>query len=214
MDLYGREAISIDVGQRLKSLREERGISMRTLAKNSGLSANALSMIERGLTSPSISTLFKIASALGVPITDFFRSQPERQKVVFSRAHQRTRIPFLRGLWEGMGGETFAGRMNAFTINLDNGANSGPHQIVHTGAEFVFCLRGKLEYNVNNERYLLETGDSLMFAAHLTHRWRNPGPGACTAVIIISCHEEGDRLSEFNHVTGAIEESKPPGDKV
>ncbi len=72
MDLFGKEAISVDVGQRLKTLREERGISMRTLARNSGLSANALSMIERGLTSPSISTLFKIATALGVPITDFF----------------------------------------------------------------------------------------------------------------------------------------------
>ena len=57
MDLFGKEAISVDVGQRLKALREERGISMRTLARNSGLSANALSMIERGLTSPSISTL-------------------------------------------------------------------------------------------------------------------------------------------------------------
>ncbi|MFN7035469.1 MAG: helix-turn-helix domain-containing protein, partial [Bellilinea sp.] len=155
MDLFGKEAISVDVGQRLKALREERGISMRMLARNSGLSANALSMIERGLTSPSVSTLFKIATALGVPITDFFREEAERKKIVFSKANERTRIPFLRGIWEGMGSESFSGRLNAFIITLENGANSGPHPIVHTGSEFVFCLRGHLEYEVDEERYQL-----------------------------------------------------------
>jgi transcriptional regulator with XRE-family HTH domain len=60
-------------------------------------------MIERGMTSPSIGTLFKLASALGVPITAFFRTQPEKQKVVYCKAAERSRIPFLRGLWEGMG---------------------------------------------------------------------------------------------------------------
>ncbi len=200
MDLFGKEAISVDVGQRLKALREERGISMRMLARNSGLSANALSMIERGLTSPSVSTLFKIATALGVPITDFFREEAERKKIVFSKANERTRIPFLRGIWEGMGSESFSGRLNAFIITLENGANSGPHPIVHTGSEFVFCLRGHLEYEVDEERYQLETGDSLIFAAHLPHRWRNPGPVVCTAIIVISCHAEGDKAAEFKHV--------------
>jgi transcriptional regulator with XRE-family HTH domain len=52
-----RQAISIDVGNRLRQLREARKVSMRTLATMSGLSANALSMIERGKTSPSVSTL-------------------------------------------------------------------------------------------------------------------------------------------------------------
>ena len=50
MVLYQREALSVDVGGRLRELRESRGISMRTLATRSGLSANALSMIERGKT--------------------------------------------------------------------------------------------------------------------------------------------------------------------
>src|SRR5512142_2145450 len=107
MDPYGREAESVDVGQRLRVLREERGISMRTLARNSGLSANALSMIERGLTSPSVSTLNKLAMALEIPITAFFRHQPDRQAIVHRKASQRTRVPLLRGLWEDLGGESF-----------------------------------------------------------------------------------------------------------
>ncbi len=54
MSLYGNDAESVDVGSRLRELRELRGISMRSLAEKSGLSANALSMIERGKTSPSV----------------------------------------------------------------------------------------------------------------------------------------------------------------
>lgn len=206
MDIFGKEAISIDVGQRLKSLREERGVSMRGLARNSGLSANALSMIERGLTSPSVSTLVKIATALGVPVTAFFRTEPERQRVVFSKASERNRIPFLRGLWEGLGGEMFSGRVDAFMINLDSGGSSGPHNMLHSGSEFVFCLRGKLDYEVEGQRYLLETGDSLIFAAQLSHRWRNPGTTVCSAIIVISAFEEGERPAEF-HMAGTENEA-------
>lgn len=198
MEIYGKEAKSLDVGQRLKSLREARGISMRSLARSSGLSANALSMIERGRTSPSVSTLNKLANALGIPVTAFFRVEPERRKVVLCKAGERTRLPFLRGTWEGLGGESFDGRLNAFMVTLETGASSGPHGMLHTGAEFVFCLRGKLEYEVEGERYLLEAGDSLTFAAQLLHRWRNPGPNVVNAVIIISGFEEGEHPIEFH----------------
>jgi transcriptional regulator with XRE-family HTH domain len=71
---YQHDAVSLDVGARLRELRDERNISMRSLATKSGLSANALSMIERGKTSPSVSTLYKLADALGVPVTSFFWS--------------------------------------------------------------------------------------------------------------------------------------------
>ncbi len=65
MALYQHDAVSVNVGERLRELREARNISMRTLASRSGLSANALSMIERGKASPSVSTLYKLADALG-----------------------------------------------------------------------------------------------------------------------------------------------------
>ena len=79
MELIEQKFNSLDVGKILRIMREERDISMRSLARDSGLSANALSMIERGLTSPSVSTLNKIATALGIPITAFFRTEPSKQ---------------------------------------------------------------------------------------------------------------------------------------
>ena len=75
MEPFIREAASVNVASSLRELREARGISMRALATKSGLSANALSMIERGKTSPSVSTLYKLADALGVSITAFFGTE-------------------------------------------------------------------------------------------------------------------------------------------
>jgi transcriptional regulator with XRE-family HTH domain len=126
---FQRAAISVDVGTRLKELREIRNISMRTLATKSGLSANALSMIERGKTSPSVSTLYKLADALGISITAFFGAETEKKQVVFLKSDERTRISFTRGVFEALGGEQFAGRVEPFMLTLESSAASAttPH---------------------------------------------------------------------------------------
>lgn len=193
MDIYGQEAHSVDVGVRLRQLREERNLSMRSLATASGLSANALSMIERGKTSPSVSTLYKLADAMGVPITTFFGEQTEKKQVIFIHGQERYRVPFSRGVWEGLGGEQFSGRVEPFMLTLESGATSGPHPISHSGHEFVFCLRGQLEYSVEKKAYLLATGDSLLFAAQLSHRWRNPGHTVTNALIVLSGFSEEEQ---------------------
>jgi len=202
MVLYQRNASSVDVGGKLRELREARNISMRTLATKSGLSANALSMIERGKTSPSVSTLYKLAEALGVSITAFFASEMQRTQVVFLKADERTRVSFTRGVFEALGGEQFVGRVEPFMLTLENSANSGPRSMVHTGHEFVFCLRGQLEYQVERQIYQLSAGDSLLFAAQLKHRWKNPGGTVAAALIIISGFEEGEELHAMHWKKG------------
>ncbi len=206
MDPFGKEADSVDVGQRLRILRDERGISMRALARRSGLSANALSMIERGLTSPSVSTLNKLATALEVPITAFFRQEPVKEPMVFRKASERSRVPFLRGVMEGLGGEAFVGRVEAFLLTLESGGSSGPHGMIHTGHELVFCLRGTLEYQVNDQRFNMEPGDSLIFAAKMMHRWRNPGVSVANAIIVVSSFEDTERPGEY-HMASMISEA-------
>ncbi len=192
MALYQSNAVSVDVGTRLRELRELRGISMRALATKSGLSANALSMIERGKTSPSVSTLYKLADALGVSITAFFGTENEKQQVIFLKSDERIRIPFSRGVFEGLGGERFAGRVEPFVLTLESGANSGPHSMTHTGHEFVFCLRGELEYAVEKNVLLMSPGDSLLFAAQLRHKWKNPGRTVANALVVLSGFAEGE----------------------
>lgn len=192
MEDLQREKVYVDVGQRLRDLREAQNISMRTLAAKSKLSANALSMIERGKTSPSVSTLYRLADALGISITAFFGSLTDKKQVVFLKSDARTHMLFTRGVFETLGGEQFVGHVEPFILTLESGAFSGSHSMTHTGHEFVFCLRGQLEYQVEKNLFLLEAGDSLLFAAQLKHKWRNSGGYVTTALIIISGFAEGE----------------------
>jgi transcriptional regulator with XRE-family HTH domain len=198
------EALSVNVGARLRELREARSTSMRALAAKSGLSANALSMIERGRSSPSVSTLYKLAEALGVPITEFFAPEEQKRNVLMVRADERTRIPFVHGVWEGLGGEKFSGRVEPFVLTLESGASSGQHSMVHTGHEFVYCLRGQLEYLVERDLFELSPGDSLLFAAQLHHRWRNPGSTVTNALVVLSGFSEGERPNAMHWKTANL----------
>jgi uncharacterized cupin superfamily protein len=74
--------------------------------------------------------------------------------------------------------------------------------MLHTGHEFVMCLSGLLEYEVENQQFLLEPGDSLIFAAQLRHRWRNLGEANTTAIFVLAGFEQGERPSEFHLSSG------------
>ncbi|RME07625.1 MAG: cupin domain-containing protein [Anaerolineae bacterium] len=210
-EVFDHDAISVEVGKRLRELRQARNLSMRELARMSGLSANALSTIERCKSSPSVSTLYKLADALELPITAFFRTDAQQKDVVFVKGDERTRVAFHRGLWEGLGGERFSGRVEPFMLTLESGANSGRFPMAHTGHEFVLCLRGTLEYQVEDQVYTLEPGDSLLFAARLRHQWRNPGNTVTNAVFVLAGFAEGEKPSEFHLAGGQRGESADQG---
>ena len=192
------DLLIVDVGSRLRQLRQERGLSMRALARESGLSTNALSMIERGKTSPSVSTLIKIAGAMDIPITAFFREESTKQDIVYVKASERKRVNFQNGIWEGLGGENFSGFVEPFMITLESGASSGPFGMLHSGHEFVLCLEGLIDYEVEDQLFNMKPGDSLIFAAQLRHRWHNPGEGIAKAVIVLPGFERGERPSEYH----------------
>jgi transcriptional regulator with XRE-family HTH domain len=187
----------INVGKRLRALREERNVSMRAVARESGLSANALSMIERSLTSPSVSTLRKLAEALEIPITAFFRWEPERTDVVYCKSSDRTSVNIHNGIWEGLGGETFSGNLESFVLTLESGGSSGPQQMMHTGHEFVYCLSGTLEYIVDGTVYILQPGDNLIFAAQIPHSWRTTDEQV-QVIIVVSGFLVDERPSEYH----------------
>jgi transcriptional regulator with XRE-family HTH domain len=196
--MNNQDSPTIIVGHQIRTLRQERNLSIRELGRLSGLSANALSMIERGRASPSVSTLYRLTDALNVPITALFRQDQAQESVVFRAVSTRRKVPFPMGLWEGLGGEAFVGRMQPFMLTLESGAGSGPQKIVHTGHEFVMCLHGNLEYEVEGITYPMKPGDSLLFAARLAHRWRNPGKTLTQAIFVLSGFEEYEKPGIFH----------------
>jgi transcriptional regulator with XRE-family HTH domain len=207
MDLFNEDVLTIDVGARLRQLRTERNKSMRSLARDSGLSTNALSMIERGRTSPSVSTLYKLAEALDVPITAFFRLELPRHDLVFTRNADRKRVPINKGIWEGLGGEAFTGRIEPFILNLQPGSGSGQFGMLHSGSEFAMCLIGQIEYDVEGQKFILNPGDSLMFVAQQRHRWRNASDVPAQLMVVLAGFQQSERPSEFHLSSGKKGES-------
>lgn len=203
MNALHKNGVSVDVGARLKALRHDRKVSMRTLAKQSGLSANALSMIERGLTSPSVSTLSKLAGALEVPITAFFRQLPDQKKVVLSQEGERIQLRQICASWESLGSEKFTGPIDAYKLAMDEGGSSGPYPITHSGSEFIYVSSGQLQCVIDEQIYPLKAGDSLLFEACLGHSWSNPGPGAAVAIILSAAFEADERPAEYHLSPGS-----------
>jgi transcriptional regulator with XRE-family HTH domain len=164
---------TVDVGGRLRELRIERDLSIRALAEKSGLSINTLSLIENSKSSPSVSTLQLIAIALEEPITAFFETEMPKSSIVHIKANSRRRAVFEHGTLEDLGVGLTDRAVEPFVVRLESFAHSGPTPIVHTGYEFVFCLAGRIAYTIEEQTYLLEPGDSLLFESHLPHRWQN-----------------------------------------
>jgi transcriptional regulator with XRE-family HTH domain len=198
MEYLNQNAISVDIGERLRQLRTERKLSQRALARLSDLSANAINIIEQGKTSPTVSTLYKLADGLEVPVTTFFKVGNQEQGVVLVRGGERVRVPFARGMWEGLGGETFSGQFEPFMLTLEVGSSSGPFQMSHSGHEFVICLRGELEYEVEGATHHLKAGDSLLFSAHKEHRWRNPGKVVTNALFVLAGCASGENTPQLH----------------
>jgi transcriptional regulator with XRE-family HTH domain len=187
---------AVDVGQQLRALRGRQRLSIRALAELSGLNPNTLSLIENGKTSPSVATLQLLAAALGVRVTAFFETDAETGRVTCLKAGERPGFPFARGRLENLGAGLARRGLEPLLIVLEPKADSGPTPIVHTGREFVFCLEGQLAYTIEDQTYLLEPGDSLLFEAYLPHRWQNAGVTPSRSLLVLCPADERDQPTE------------------
>lgn len=173
------------VGRKLRDLRIKNGLSLRALAESSGLNVNTLSLVENGKSSPSVSTLQQLASALDVPIAAFFESKTIQKRMVFTPADQRPAISFGRTQMENLGKDLAGSYVQPFVVTLNPGAGSGEQTTVHTGHEFVYCLAGVIHYRVEDNDFFLQPGDSLVFEAHLPHCWINDSDNTAQLLLVL-----------------------------
>jgi len=193
---------TIDVGSQLRELRTRRGLSIRALAEASGLNVNTLSLIENGKTSPSVSTLQLLATALEIPITSFFEIDTPKNNISYQKAGLRRKAAFVYGTLEDLGaGLTLRGGQ-PFLVTLEPKADSGLTPIVHTGLELVYCLEGHLSYTIEKRVYPLDPGDSLLFEAYLPHCWKNVGETVSRSLLIMCPADESDCPTERHFKPG------------
>lgn len=187
------------VGTRLLEIRQQRGLSLRALAQEAGLSVNAISRIERGESSPTVSSLQRLATALEVPLIEFFRLERSHTTVLVRRDERlksRSEGALIESLGSGLPGQN----LGPFLMTLEPGATSGDDSVHHGGEEFVHCLQGDVEYTVDGATHRLATGDSLLFLAHQPHRCRNVSGRVARVLVVILAPSDEIHATQQRHL--------------
>lgn len=175
-----KSAISPRIGFQLKRERRLKGLRLKDVAEATGLSKSLISKIENNKVSPSLSTLHRVAKALGTSISALFAMDETLDQVV-QEPHERPVAGKVQSMveWDGIEAEIMVpyadGRLlEGFVFIMEPGGHSGG-VLQHEGEECGYVLEGQLELTVGDKTYLLYPGDSFFFHSDKTHAYRNPG---------------------------------------
>ncbi|WP_370399714.1 cupin domain-containing protein [Sulfitobacter sp. JB4-11] len=175
----------MDIGAKLKAIREERGMSQRELAAKAGLTNGTISLIEANRTSPSVASLKSLLDAIPISMAAFFSTLEDSETPkVFYRAHEFTEITpggdgavSLRQL-----GKAEHHALQVLHETYPPGADTGPEAIAHDGEEAGIVVRGCIEVTVDGQTSNLQAGDGYLFDSRLPHRFRNISDQTCEVV--------------------------------
>ncbi len=188
-----------DVGTRIREFREDKRLSLRALSERSGLSVNAISRIERGESSPTVSSLLLLAEGLDINIRDFFDAGLD-QSTILVRRNKRLRSLGDGALMESLGVGLPGQIIEPFLMTIESGALGVEEPCVHAGEEFVHCIEGEIEYQVGDTWHRLEAGDSLLFLASQAHMCRNTSLETAVILIILASSDQDTSLSRQQHL--------------
>jgi len=162
------------LGHAIRELRTRQTLTNAEVAGQAEISRSLLSKIENGQVATSLDTLSRIASVLGVSLGQLFREYdaPEgsAQLVKADAAMEVVRRGTRRGHTYHLLAYDRGPRklFEPFLISMDDASEVFP-RFEHPGTEFIYVLRGKLEYRHGRQTYLLEPGDSLTFRGDVPH---------------------------------------------
>jgi transcriptional regulator with XRE-family HTH domain len=196
-----KRAVENDLGRRLRRHREQRGLSLRELARRLGISPSAISQFETGKSRLSVSRLYAIVSELGISLDELFSGigaeqdgpeppstragrrgsgsdqvvEPDGRHV--QRAGSRRAIDLESGVrWERLTAQADPEADFLYVVYDVGGSSSqGDSFIRHSGREYGLVLSGTLEVTVGFDAYELGPGDSISFDSTVPHCLRNVG---------------------------------------
>lgn len=162
-------------GDRIRTVRKDRGMTLKQLAEKSGVSASQISQIERGQVMPTLSVFWKVCRALEVPLNYFFgddgpeeaglvvrKDQRKRLQLPGSQLHYQLLTPDLRG------------NIEFLLVEIEPGQTLDPAQkITHLGEECGYVQQGELTVLLGEREYTLQEGDSIHFRSSVPHRYAN-----------------------------------------
>jgi transcriptional regulator with XRE-family HTH domain len=175
------------IGARIRTLRQDAGVSLTALARRLGVSASAISQIETGVMQPSVSRLVEIMSALGLPLSLVFderlslsfpppyallSAEEQLPGVSVARATESASVDLQEGVvYRRLAPRSLPGT-EYFESTYPPGASSGPQGtfLAHAGVETGVVVSGRLTFQFSDGEIELAAGDSISFPASKGHR--------------------------------------------
>jgi len=178
-----------ELAARVRLLRQEKGITLASLAAQTGVTKGFLSQVERGMKAPSISTLMRVAQVLDVTVGTLFEGgkKPEpAYSIVRVKERQRyAREGSLYGYhYEAIAFRKALKKMEPFIVFPPLRT---PHKFFrHEGDEMMLVLSGRIQVDLAGELIVLRPGDCLYFDASTPHRSRSIGKRLSRALVVVS----------------------------
>jgi transcriptional regulator with XRE-family HTH domain len=171
-----QEGQEIQVGEKIKRLREEKSISLKELADKTGLSSAVLSQIENHLVSPPLGTVVRIAKALDIRPGYFFDQHPDKSFTIVKKNERKpvSRFASKRGVrygysYESLGHDMKGRHMEPFLVTLEPTTLADPKPSAHEGEEFLFVLEGVMEVTLGENSDILQPGDAIYYDSTIPH---------------------------------------------
>lgn len=165
------------LGPMLRARRKEIGKTMKQVAAEAGLTEGFISQIERGLSTPSLISLYNVANALGTSVDAFLSQPPLHSHSMVSHAGERLgyNVETKERVYELLERGFPGAKLNGCITHMPPGYVS--ELTSHEGEDFLYLIEGEMLYEVDGKEYHLRAGDTLHFPSSLPHRARNVGPG-------------------------------------
>lgn len=209
------------IGTRLRDARLARGLSLRGLAQELGVSASLISQIETGKTQPSVSTLYAIVSVLGVSIDELLGvvRAPQPTPVAAAAAVQRSEDNPVIEMENGVRWERLAvgdGAADALLVTYEPGASSSVEGRLmrHAGVEYAYLLEGALTLQLDFDSYELRPGDSLHFDSVRPHLYTNRGDALARGIWFVMGRREQNQAMPVADGAAASADGAPVSSAV
>ena len=193
MDNFREEVKELQIGLKIRRLRQERRLTLQDLAEATGLSKPLLSQIENEQVIPPLSTLLRIAKAFKVQLQTFFQEEGSGEKCILVRAGESRRLhrrPNLEGALPPYTYHSLAygkkhRNLEPFLVEFEARQWRGELQVSHEGEEFLFLLEGELELHYGEKVMEMGPGDSVYYDSAEPHGYVVRGETRPRAVAVL-----------------------------
>jgi transcriptional regulator with XRE-family HTH domain len=175
-------------GEKIRTVRERRSLTLREVAEQAGVSESLVSQIERNRVSPAIDTLLALADVLDLDLEYLFSDYRRERAVRIIRKEERSAFTRPGTLYERLAYLEGPGQegIEAYAITLEPGAKTGGKEYGHPGWELGIVQEGQAELTVGNQTHRLLPGDSASFMAKSPHVLANTGGQPLRVVWVVT----------------------------